>query len=216
MVADAPIRHDDRWPVVSLGEVATKIGSGATPRGGADSYLPTRSRFALVRSQNVFDRRFDRDGLAFITDEQAEGLRGAALKPGDILLNITGDGITFARACLVPNEILPACVNQHVSIVRLDPSRADAGYVLAFLTHPDVKPYIESFNAGGSRRAVTKGHIESFRLPLPPLTEQRAIAHILGALDDKIELNHRMNETLEAMARALFKSWFVVFDAVRA
>jgi type I restriction enzyme S subunit len=169
-----------------------------------------------VRSQNVFDRRFDRDGLAFITDEQAEGLRGAALKPGDILLNITGDGITFARACLVPNEILPACVNQHVSIVRLDPSRADAGYVLAFLTHPDVKPYIESFNAGGSRRAVTKGHIESFRLPLPPLTEQRAIAHILGALDDKIELNHRMNETLEAMARALFKSWFVVFDAVRA
>jgi type I restriction enzyme S subunit len=88
--------------------------------------------------------------------------------------------------------------------------------VLAFLTHPSVKPYIESFNAGGSRRAVTKGHIESFRIPLPPLQEQRAIAHILGTLDDKIELNRRMNETLEAMARALFKSWFVDFDPVRA
>jgi type I restriction enzyme S subunit len=76
--------------------------------------------------------------------------------------------------------------------------------------------YIESFNSGGSRRAVTKGHIESFGLPLPPLSVQRAIAHVLGTLDDKIDLNRRMNETLEAMARALFKSWFVDFDPVRA
>jgi len=88
--------------------------------------------------------------------------------------------------------------------------------VLGFLTHPAVKSYIESFNAGGSRRAITKGHIGSFRLPLPSLPEQRAIAHILGTLDDKIELNRKMNETLEAIARALFKSWFVDFDPVRA
>jgi type I restriction enzyme S subunit len=216
MGADAPIEHNLGWPVVSLAEIATKIGSGATPKGGADAYLPNRARFALVRSQNVFDRRFDHDGLAFITDEQADGLRGVVLQPDDILLNITGDGITFGRACMVPKDVLPACVNQHVSIIRLDPRRADAGYILAFLTHPDVKSYIESFNAGGSRRAVTKGHIESFRLPLPPLPEQRAIAHILGTLDDKIELNRRMNKTLEAMALALFKSWFVDFDPVRA
>jgi len=88
--------------------------------------------------------------------------------------------------------------------------------VLSYLTHPAVKSYIESFNAGGSRRAITKGHIESFEIALPPLAEQRAIAHILGTLDDKIELNQRMSETLEAMARALFKSWFVDFDPVRA
>ncbi|MEK7239305.1 MAG: restriction endonuclease subunit S, partial [Gemmatimonadota bacterium] len=216
MPGEAPIEHDVRWPVVSLVDIATKIGSGATPKGGADAYLPSRARFALVRSQNIFDRRFDSDGLAFISDEQAAGLRGVVLQANDILLNITGDGITFGRACVVPKEILPACVNQHVSIIRLDSQRAHAGYVLAFLTHPDVKSYIESFNAGGSRRAVTKGHIESFRLPLPPLPQQRAIAHILGTLDDKIELNRRMNETLEAMARALFQSWFVDFDPVRA
>ncbi len=215
IAGELPIEYDLRWPVVSLAEIAVKIGSGATPKGGADAYLPSRARFALVRSQNVFDRRFDYDGLAFISDEQADGLRGVSLQPDDILLNITGDGITFGRACMVPKDVLPACVNQHVSIVRLDPQRADAGYVLAFLTHPEVKSYIESFNAGGSRRAVTKGHIESFRLPLPPLPEQRAIARILGTLDDKIELNRRMNETLEAMAQALFKSWFIDFDPVR-
>jgi len=216
MAGESPIEYDLRWPVVALSEIAGKIGSGATPKGGADAYLPSRARFALVRSQNVFDRPFDYNGLAFISDEQADGLRGVILQPNDILLNITGDGITFGRACMVPKDVLPACVNQHVSIIRLDPQRADAGYVLAFLTHPKVKSYIESFNAGGSRRAITKGHIESFRLPLPPLPEQRAIAHILGTLDNKIELNRRMNETLEVMARALFKSWFVDFDPVRA
>jgi type I restriction enzyme S subunit len=215
MARDAPIEHDLRWPVVTLAEIVTKIGSGATPKGGADAYLPSRARFALVRSQNVFDRRFDHDGLAFISDQQADGLRSVVLQPDDILLNITGDGITFARACMVPKDVLPACVNQHVSIIRLDSQRADPGYVLAFLTHPEVKSYMESFNAGGSRRAITKGHIESFRLPLPPLPEQRAIAHILGTLDDKIGLNRRMNDTLEAMARALFKSWFVDLELIR-
>jgi len=216
MASEAPIAHDPQWSVVHLREITTKIGSGATPKGGADAYLPARTNYALVRSQNVFDGRFDPDGLAFITDEQAAELHGVVLQPADILLNITGDGVTFGRACIVPTEILPACVNQHVSIVRVDPRRADAGYVLAFLTHPDVKPYIESFNAGGSRRAITKGHIESFRVPLPPLPVQRKIASILGALDDKIELNRRMSQTFESMARALFKSWFVDFDPVRA
>lgn len=202
--------------MVSLASITTKIGSGATPRGGGEVYLAKRAQYALVRSQNVFDRRFDTTGLAFITDEQARELRGVALQADDVLLNITGDGITFGRACIVPKSILPACVNQHVAIIRVDPSRAVAGYVLSFLTHPEVKPYIESYNAGGSRRAITKGHIENFFLPLPPINTQRVISDILGTLDAKIELNRQMNESLEAMGRALFKSWFVDFDPVRA
>lgn len=216
MATEAPLDHPQALPVVRLREVALKIGSGATPRGGDRSYLPERSRFALVRSQNVFDRRFDSTGLAFISDQQAEGLQNAVLQPGDLLLNITGDGITFSRCCIVPSEILPACVNQHVSIIRVDPRIADPNYILSYLTQPAVKAYIESFNAGGSRRAITKGHIESFQLALPTLSEQRAIGRIGGALDDKIESNRRINETLEALARAIFKSWFVDFDPVRA
>lgn len=199
-----------------LGAIARKIGSGATPTGGEAAYQRTRSKFALVRSQNVFDRRFESSGLAFISDEQAEKLKGAALAPGDLLLNITGDGVTFARSCAVPDEVLPACVNQHVCIVRVNESIADPGYVLSFLTHPAVKAYMESFNAGGSRRAITKASIESFELALPPLNQQHAIAQVLGTLDEKIQLNRRMNETLEAIARAIFKSWFVDFDPVRA
>jgi type I restriction enzyme S subunit len=204
------------WELVHLRDITTKIGSGATPTGGQETYLLQRVRFALIRSQNVYDRRFDETGLAFLTDEQAQDLSNVTLKMGDILLNITGDGITFSRSCLVPERVLPAVVNQHVSIIRVDDTQADPGYILAYLTHPTIKKYIESFNAGGSRRAITKGHIESFVIPLPPLPTQHAIARILGSLDDKIELNRQMNETLEAMARAIFQSWFVDFDPVRA
>ena len=216
METSSPLDNPNDWPVRSLREITTKIGSGATPTGGEATYLPARKNWALVRSQNIFDRYFDANGLAFISDSQAAKLSNVVLEPNDILLNITGDGVTFARSALIPDEVLPAVVNQHVAIIRVDKSVADPGYVLSYLTHPYVKHYIESFNAGGSRRAITKGHIESFVLPLPPLPEQRAIAHILGTLDDKIELNRRMNQTLEEIARAIFKSWFVDFDPVKA
>jgi len=199
MATECPIPHTSQWRVVRLGDIALKIGSGATPTGGEASYLVERTRFALVRSQNVFDRRFERAGLAFISDEQAARLKGVVLEQGDLLLNITGDGITFSRSYAVPDDILPSCVNQHVAIIRLDPAVADGGFILSYLTHPIVKSYIESFNAGGSRRAITKGHIESFQVALPPQYEQRAIGQILRTLDDKIKLNRRMNETLEAV-----------------
>jgi type I restriction enzyme S subunit len=151
----------------------------------------------------VFDGHFDATGLAFITAEQADALRGVALLSNDILLNITGDGVTFARACLVPSAVLPACVNQHVCIVRVDPTKADPRYVLGYLTHPETKAYIESFNAGGSRRAITKGHIQSFVLPLPPLKEQRRIAAALGSLDALIETDRKQAVRLEALARVI-------------
>jgi type I restriction enzyme, S subunit len=171
-VADsAPIPHPNTWPVRRLGEFSLKIGSGATPAGGESSYLPRRLNWALVRSQNVFDRRFSEEGLAYISDEQATRLSGVQIQSRDILLNITRDGITFGRACEAPRNILPAVVNQHVSIIRVDPKVADPGFIQAYLNHPDVKHYIESFNAGGSRRAITKGHIESFCVPLAPLPE---------------------------------------------
>jgi type I restriction enzyme S subunit len=127
----------------------------------------------------VYDRRFSSEGLAFISDEQASKLMGVELRENDILLNITGDGVTFGRACLVDKHILPACVNQHVSIIRVDPKRACPDFVLTFLTHPSIKEYIESFNAGGSRRAITKGHIEAFVIPLPPIEVQREIGSTL-------------------------------------
>jgi type I restriction enzyme S subunit len=170
----------------------------------------------LIRSQNIYNDGFRRDGLAFIGDVHAAELANVEVLKGDVLLNITGDSV--ARACQVDPGVLPARVNQHVAIVRPDPNKLDARFLRYFLVSPEMQDKLLSWaGSGGTRNALTKGMIESFDVPAPEdIDEQRAIAHILGTLDDKIELNRRLNETLEAMARALFKSWFVDFDPVRA
>ena len=203
------------WVSINLGRVCTKIGSGATPRGGKDVYLP-RGPYALIRSQNVFNDGFRHDGLAYIGARHALELTGVAVLDRDVLLNITGDSV--ARACQVDPHILPARVNQHVAIIRSDPTAIDPDFLRYFLVCPEMQAKLLSWaGSGGTRNALTKAMIEAFDVQAPEdVSEQRVIAHILGTLDDKIELNRRMNETLEGMARALFKSWFVDFDPVRA
>ncbi len=205
---------EDAWRSVRLGDVTTKIGSGATPRGGKATYLE-RGPFTLIRSQNVWNNRFKDTGIAFISETQASQLQNAEVQRNDVLLNITGDSV--ARVCQAPDEILPARVNQHVAIVR--PKRQDlsATFLRYLLVSPSIQATLLSWaGSGGTRKALTKGMLESLEVRAPSVPEQRAIAHILGTLDDKIELNRRMNETLEGMARTLFKSWFVDFDPVRA
>ena len=203
------------WREMTLGEVCSKIGSGATPRGGKEVYLED-GPYTLIRSQNVYNSGFVHDGLAFISDKHAEGLRNVEVLPEDVLLNITGDSV--ARVCQVDASVLPARVNQHVAIIRPDPDSLDPEYLRYYLVMPEVQATLLSWaGSGGTRNALTKKMIESFSVRAPKdREEQRAIAHVLGTLDDKIELNRRMNETLEAMARALFKSWFVDFEPVRA
>ncbi|MDX2252943.1 MAG: restriction endonuclease subunit S [Nitrospira sp.] len=102
-------------------------------------------------------------------------------------------------------------VNNHVHVVRGN-SESDTRFLMYALSSADISGYL----TGSTMPKLTQGNLNSIPLLTPPLPEQRAIAHILGTLDDKIELNRRMNETLEAMARALFKSWFIDFDPVRA
>ena len=207
-------RETGEWRQVRLGDVCTKIGSGATPRGGKDVYLE-EGPYTLIRSQNVYNDGFHRDGLASIGERHADELKNVEVFQDDVLLNITGDSV--ARVCQVAPDMLPARVNQHVAIIRPDSVNLDAGYLHYCLVTPEMQTLLLSWaGSGGTRNALTKGMIESLEIPLPPLAQQRAIAHVLGRLDDKIELNRRMNETLEEMARALFKSWFVGFDPVRA
>ncbi len=195
------------WKTVKLGEVCSKIGSGATPKGGKDAYLG--GPVSLIRSQNVLDFTFSKAGLAYISSEQAKKLNNVEIYSNDVLLNITGDSV--ARACIVPNEVLPARVNQHVAIIRGDKSQIYNEYILYHLQMQ--KKYLLSLAQGGAtRNALTKGMIEDIQIPLPPLCEQAHIVSTLSSLDAKIENNNRINRNLEAQAQALFKSWFVDFE----
>ncbi len=197
-----------------LGDVSLKIGSGATPKGGKDVYLQSGD-ISLIRSQNIYNDRFERPGLVYLTPEHAKQLDGVAVQAGDVLLNITGDSV--ARACQVPDDVLPARVNQHVAIIRPDPKFVDSRFLRFFLVSPSMQQHMLGLAAAGAtRHALTKGMIESFELPNISLTTQRAIGVALGALEDKIDRNRRTNKTLEAMAQTLFKDWFVDFGPVRA
>jgi len=201
------------WQQLQLGKVCRKIGSGATPRGGKDAYRGGKT--ALIRSQNIYNDRFAREGLVYIDDAQAHELRNVVVEENDVLMNITGDSV--ARCCQVDPDVLPARVNQHVAIIRTQPDVLDARFLRYVLVAPAMQAHLLALaSAGATRNALTKSMIESLTIKAPPISEQRAIAYILGTLDDKIELNRKQNETLEAMARALFKAWFVDFEPVRA
>src|SRR5881628_477548 len=102
------------WRIVRLGDVCSKIGSGITPRGAKKVYR--HSGIVLIRSQNVYNNSFSREGLVYLDEDTAREMENVALDKNDILLNITGDSV--ARCCTVPEKILPARVNQHVSIIR--------------------------------------------------------------------------------------------------
>ena len=184
------------WETRKLRDLCKKMGSGATPRGGKESYLD-EGPYALIRSQNVLDFFFSHDGLALIDERQADELGNVELQTRDVLLNITGDSV--ARVCQVPDGLLPARVNQHVSIVRADSSKLVPEYLKYFLLNPSFKSYMLGLaSVGGTRNALTKGMIEDFEIDLPPVATQRRIADILSALDEKIELNRQTNPLCHA------------------
>jgi len=169
------------WRWARLGDHVSKVGSGLTPRGGQSTYL--KAGIPLVRSQNVHPNRFNPDGLAYITPKQDAEMAGSRVIPDDVLLNITGASI--GRACVVPAELCPANVNQHVAIIRcLDTIHPE--YLSHYISTSRFQRYITAIEAGATRQALTKAIIENFPIPLPPLPEQRRIAAVLGVALDAV------------------------------
>ena len=188
----------------ALSSITSKIGSGSTPRGGNSVY--SDSGISFIRSQNVLDMDFSTENLAFINDNQAEKLNNVIVEKNDILLNITGDSI--ARCTVVPEEILPARVNQHVSIIRCK-NTEESKYVMYYLQY--MKKYLLQISkVGGTRNALTKEAIG--KLPIKISDDCNKISKILDNIDQKIQINNQINQELEAMAKTLYDYWFVQFD----
>jgi type I restriction enzyme, S subunit len=162
------------WQWIRLGDHVRKIGSGVTPTGGQASYVP--NGIPLIRSQNVHMNRFEYSGLAYITTQQDAAMEGSRVVPNDLLLNITGASI--GRVCVVPPNLTPANVNQHVSIIRLDASLSP-DFLSYYIAGPPFQKIIANSQAGATRQALTKALIENFRIAAPALHEQQRIAAIL-------------------------------------
>jgi type I restriction enzyme, S subunit len=171
-----PATNPKGWPQVPIGDHASKIGSGATPRGGEEAYQATG--ITLIRSMNVRDGAFLRDGLAFIDDEQAAQLDGVVVEADDVLLNITGASV--ARVCRAPADVLPARVNQHVAIIR-PTSTFNPPFLEQCLLSASVKErLLKIARAGATREAITKASIEQFRVIRPPREVQDLFAARVG------------------------------------
>ncbi|MFH1692515.1 MAG: restriction endonuclease subunit S [Candidatus Omnitrophota bacterium] len=193
---------------VKLKPYCAKIGSGITPRGGETVYID--SGVALIRSQNVYNGSFMQQGLAFVDNDIAQKMRGVTLEKNDILLNITGDSV--ARCCMVPEDFLPARVNQHVSIVRTNKEKLDSQFLMYYLISPIMQSRMLSLaGSGGTRKALTKEMIEDFEIPLIDLPRQQNVSSILFTYDNLIDTNRRRIQLLEEAARLLFREWFVYF-----
>lgn len=175
------------WEVVTLKDVTSKIGSGATPRGGKEAYKMEGIR--LIRSLNVYDYHLEFSNLAFIDEAQAAELDNVTVATRDVLLNITGASV--ARCCMVPSYLMPARVNQHVAIVRSDPGRADPHYVLDTINSDQNKQQLLALAQGGAtREALTKETIENFPIMLPPRPLLDKYGKCAGSL-------HAQRETLQ-------------------
>lgn len=167
---------------VRLGDFTSKIGSGQTPSGGYRAY--SASGIPLIRSQNVLMGSFTTEGLAYISGQIDEEMRGTRVVRNDVLLNITGASI--GRVCVVPDEICPANVNQHVCIIRCDEGLHPA-YLAAVLASPTFQSLIWQDQAGATRQALTKDRIECFQIPWRPIDEQRQVAERLQAQLTEVE-----------------------------
>jgi restriction endonuclease S subunit len=167
-------------PLSTLKNLSTKIGSGATPRGGGEVYI--ENGVNLIRSQNVHDSNFVLRGLVAIEDSAAKALENVTVEEDDVLINITGASVT--RCCVVDPAILPARVNQHVAIIRSDKAKILPKYLVLVLTSNQIKGFLNDIaGTGSTRQALTKTHLEDLEIPVPDISKQAAIIENSDAFD---------------------------------
>ena len=172
----------------------------------------------LCNYMDVYNNNFIHADLDFMTATATQReIAKCSLEVGDVIITKDSEKHDdIGVPALVRKKIPNLVCGYHLAILRPRPSEVDGPFLFYALSNYEAQQQFHSFANGITRFGLRKADIGLVEIPLPPLAEQRAIAHVLGTLDDKIELNRRMNETLEAMARALFKSWFVDFEPVRA
>ena len=202
----------DEFEVKSLGTVAD-VRSGYAFRSGDMGV----SGCPVVKIKNVVPPIVDITNCERVPEQviaEIPNVERYALEAGDILIAMTG--ATVGKVGRFPKTRERFYLNQRVGKVYLtEPSKADYRYLYYVLSQDAYVRQMFGAADGSAQANVSGTQIERLGIPLPLLNEQRAIARILGALDDKIELNRKMNETLEQMARAIFKSWFVDFEPFR-
>jgi len=206
MELDACAAAPSEWSIATIDEVCERVTSGGTPSRSNAGYF-AGGKWCWVKTQELQDAWID-DTEEKITDEAIANSSAKVLPTNTVLMALYG--ATVGQLGLVRR---PMTCNQACCAMIVDGQKADYRYVFYHLWL--ARTQLKSLATGAAQQNLSGALVKSLRLPFPSLPEQKRIADILGTLDDKIELNRRMNATLEGISRAIFKSWFVDFDPVR-
>ena len=199
-----PVLNEKGWESNLLAQLTLKIGSGATPKGGREAYQ--EEGIALIRSMNVYNGKFEYKDLAHISDEQAAKLDNVIIKESDVLLNITGASV--ARSCVVPNQILPARVNQHVCIIRCKECIEPIFLNRLLIDDNYQKLLWEIAGSGATREAITKQQVERLKIILPPIELQNQFADFVRQVDkSKVAVQKALDET-QTLFESLMQEYF--------
>jgi type I restriction enzyme S subunit len=204
------------WRTARIEEIVEKVACG--PFGSSIKVSTfVEKGVPVISGQHLHGTRLEDGEYNYITLEHADKLSNANVYPGDVVFTHAGN---IGQAAFIPenSQYKKYVLSQRQFYLRPNRSMILPDFVAYYFHSPMGRHRLlaNASQTGVPSIARPVSYLKSIEIPIPPLPEQRAIAHILGSLDDKIELNRRMNETLEAMARAIFKSWFVDFDPVRA
>lgn len=188
-----------------IGEIIKLITKGTTPpkgKGFVDSGIN------YIKSDAVtYERNLDKSKFVQIDEETHLKFKRSQLEENDILYSMAG--IYLGKNAIVPKDVLPANTNQALAIIRLNQEIANPQYVSLYLSQDSMIDYVNNMSGQSAQPNINFEEIKSIEIQLPPLPEQKAIASVLSSLDDKIDLLHQQNQTLEALAETLFRQWFI-------
>jgi len=193
------------WRSLTLNELTldTPITYGVV-KPGINGSIP------FIRGGDISNGQVDVNQLRTISEAVSQQYGRTLLRGGELVVSLVGNPGQVAK---VPAELAGANIARQVALVRINED-TDSDFVKYYLSSSLGQMSLSGYTMGSVQQVINLRDLKKIKIPVPPLPEQKAIAHILGSLDDKIELNRRMNATLEGMAQALFKSWFVDFDPV--
>ena len=198
----------EEWEILRVSNVSLLITKGTTPTTIGGNFSNQGVRF--IKVENLSDHgKILSDKLTYIDNKSNELLKRSILQENDVLYSIAG---TIGRVAIVKKDFLPANINQAIAVIRPDFKKIDLDYFKYFLLSSFVKNNLASKIVQGVQANLSLRELGESILIYPKLTEQKKIAEILSSLDEKIELNRRINSNLEKIASLLFKQWFVDFE----
>lgn len=191
------------WEKCKLGTLATKVGSGSTPKGGDAVYTSIGHYF--VRSQNVGMGFLMLDNIAHINDDIHQKHKATEIYENDVLLNITGASI--GRTAVATKELEGGNVNQHVCIIRTN-SKVNPKFLCDYIQTQRIQNHIKSLQTGGSREGLNFEQIRSFPISLPSINEQNKLTCLLDKINERIATQVRLIDRLQSLMKALNDSLY--------